>query len=176
MRLVVLLLTCLVLTAQAGPLTVHLDWEYHELPARMQVYDLAPTARLTLWQTGEVADISQLPLGSEWRNSETIMAKGATRRFVLVLRNDTAGTLHFFATPHHVDPAENALGFKFKCLCIDHAFSVPAGHVWYRVVELRTKPQMQGERLQLTHQLVGVDATRAKAFALPAAGGATAEP
>jgi hypothetical protein len=74
--------------------------------------------------------------------------------------------LYFFATPHHAEPAAASLGFKFKCLCIDHAFSVPPRETWSRVVELRSSRNMEGDRISLTHTLVGIDEARMKKFSM----------
>jgi hypothetical protein len=56
------------------------------------------------------------------------------------------------------------LGFKFKCLCVNHAFTVPKGEVWYRVVEIRLAPDFLGDSLSLTHNLIGITKDRVSEF------------
>ncbi|EMN38183.1 hypothetical protein LEP1GSC085_2337 [Leptospira interrogans str. L0996] len=54
----------------------------------------------------------------------------------LIVRNTTKEDFIFWA-PHSMLPAEGSLGFKFKCLCVNHAFYIPSNEIWYRVIELR---------------------------------------
>ena len=72
--------------------------------------------------------------------------------------------MYFFAAPHVVEPAEYSLGFKFKCLCINHAFSIGPKETWYRVVELRVSKDVVGDNLNITHTIVGIDKDKMKQF------------
>lgn len=152
--------------AHAEVLTAQLDWQYQNLPAAMRVYEIRQGDNPALWQMQTTKDPAKLPIGKEIANGELQFQKGAAKRFVLVYANPENRPLYFFATPHHAEPAEFSLGFKFKCLCIDHAYIVPPHETWYRVVELRTSRDMVGNRIKLTHTLVGIDEARMKKFSM----------
>lgn len=84
-------------------------------------------------------------------------------RFALVFRNPS-DSRYFFAAPHTVHPAEHSLGFKFKCLCINHAFKSEPKGLWYRVVEFRLSRDFAGTQLVLTHTIIGIDKGQAAPF------------
>ncbi len=65
-----------------------------------------------------------------------------------------------------VPSGEKGLGFKFKCLCINHAYEIGPGEVWYRVVLLKVSPNFEGDSLILTHHLVGLDPKRFSRFSI----------
>jgi hypothetical protein len=156
--------------ARAEAVIVKLDWQYQNLPAAMRVYEVKPGENPMLWLTKTTRDLSKAPVGKEITDGEIRLEKGATKRLVLVYPNPESRPLYFFATPHHAEPAEFSLGFKFKCLCIDHAYTIPPNESWYRVVELRTSRDMLGNRISLSHTLVGIDEARMKKFSMrPAA-------
>ena len=152
--------------AWAEPITAKIDWQYQNIAPGIHIYELKPGAKAALWQTASVKDAAQLPVGKEIADGQLRFEKGQSKRFVLVYQNPGDKPLYFFATPHHVEPAEYSLGFKFKCLCIDHAYSVGAHETWYRVVELRTSRDMSGDVISLTHTLVGIDQARMEKFSL----------
>jgi len=148
-------------TQASAPVRVNLKWEYKEFPARVQVFEASGKARL--WETKSVA-AEQVPIGKPLDDSSFGLTAGAAKRFVLVVRNDSDAKLYFFAAPHTVHPVEHSLGFKFKCLCINHAYSVGPHETWYRVVEFRLDPHFVGSELAVTHTIIGIDEKRAAAF------------
>jgi cytochrome c oxidase assembly protein Cox11 len=89
---------------------------------------------------------------------------GQDRRFVLVVQNTGDQPLYFFAAPHVVQPPDQALGFKFKCLCVNRAYIVGPHETWYRVVEFRLSPDFAGQQLTVMHTIIGIDKKRADAF------------
>jgi hypothetical protein len=156
---------CLAGPAHAGvDVDVALDWRVENLAGKMQVYTLAPEKKVPLWQTRVVGTLAETPAGALLPAGHKLLRKGQNHRFVLVYKNEAPTTEFFFAAPHAVDPAESSLGFKFKCLCVNRAYEVPAGKVWYRVVELRLAKNMVGDRLAVSHTLVGIDKSRAEEF------------
>lgn len=159
-------LAMLALEASAEPLTAKIDWQYQNIAPGMHIYELKSGTKAPLWQTATVKDGALLPVGKEIADGELHIEKGTPKRFVLVYQNTGDTPLYFFATPHRAEPAEYSLGFKFKCLCIDHAYSVGPHETWYRVVELRTSREMAGNTLALTHMLVGIDRARMEKFSL----------
>ncbi len=161
-----MILAALAFNAEAETLSAKIDWQYQNIAPGMHIYELKAGAKAPLWQTATVKDAAQLPVGKEIADGELQIEKGTPRRFVLVYQNTGDQPLYFFATPHHAEPAEYSLGFKFKCLCIDHAYSVGPHETWYRVVELRTSRDMAGKAISLTHMLVGIDKTRMEKFSL----------
>jgi hypothetical protein len=147
----------------AEPIKVRLLWRYQDLATGMEVRELAP-GQWPLWKTATVANREQAPIRDEIPDATLMMHAGQKKRFALVYTNHTDKPVYFFAAPHHADPPENALGFKFKCLCVNQAYEVPPGHTWYRVVEFRLAPSYVGDHLDITHSLIGLDAARAEEF------------
>lgn len=144
----------------ASKTAIQLAWDYKQVPPTMKIYELNPQKGAKLWDTENVSQLSQAPITTEIPNSVLNFTPGESKMFVLVFKNDSKQTLHFFAAPHSVNPPELSLGFKFKCLCIDHVYEVPAGQYWYRVVELKTAPNYVGDKVTITHSLIQVDASR----------------
>jgi len=151
--------------AAAEAVAVDIRWEYRNFAAAVELYEAEGRPRL--WETKSVKTLADAPVVGLIDDSSFALAPGRRKRFVLVVRNETAAPLHFFAAPHVVDPVEHSLGFKFKCLCINHAFTVGPGEVWYRVVELRLSRGHVGDALTVTHSIIGIDGERAAAFSKP---------
>lgn len=150
-----------------GQIRVSLAWQNHGLDAQMDSYLLPEGVRAKLWDMGTGEDVGQLPIGDAIEGGHLLVTPGSVTRFVLVMKNTTDAPLYFFAAPHHVNPVQLSLGFKFKCLCINHAFEIPAGHTWYRVVELRMDEGFVGDAITIEHALIGLDEARKKEFELP---------
>lgn len=147
--------------AAAEPVHVHIKWEYKDFPAKIEVYDVKGKRRL--WETKSVP-AAELPAEKLLQDASFVLPAGAVKRFVLVVRNESHKKLFFFAAPHTVHPVEHSLGFKFKCLCINHAYSVEPGQAWYRIVEFRLDPHFEGADFDVTHTIIGIDEVRARAF------------
>jgi hypothetical protein len=158
-----LLLLCAT-PAAAREVAIDLHWDYREIKGPMQVYAVANGAKTVLWQTGTVGALSELPLGEELSGHSVAVTPGHPRRLILVYANHGGAPAYFFAAPHHTEPEESALGFKFKCLCVNHAYQVEPGRFWYRVVELRVDPAFAGGALTVSHTLIGIDAARKDQF------------
>lgn len=162
---VVLIVACLALpfpAAAGSPVQVDIRWDYRGFGAAVEIYEAEGRPRL--WETKSVKTLKDAPVANRIGGSLFTLAPGRKKRFVLIVRNGTAAALHFFAAPHVVDPVEHALGFKFKCLCINHAFTAGPGEVWYRVVEFRLSSDFVGDAMTITHSIIGIDAKRAEAF------------
>jgi len=150
-----------------GKIRINLAWQHHGLDAQMKTHALPPGSRAKLWDMGTGASEGELPVGEEIVDGVLEVSPGSVTRFVLLMQNSTDAPLFFFAAPHHVNPVQLSLGFKFKCLCINHAFEIPAGHKWYRVVELRMDEGFVGNEITIEHALIGLDEARKKEFELP---------
>ena len=150
--------------AAKDPVVVRLAWQYHDFPARVRSFEPISPRKARLWKTGSVKKAADLPVGDEL--SELRLREGERKKFVLVIENGTKAPLYFFAAPHQATPPEFALGFKFKCLCINHSFQIPPGEIWYRVVELRMSRNFLGKELEIKHAIVGIDEERMKQFEL----------
>lgn len=151
------------LAAAGGePVTVKLFWSYDTLPKEMKVFELKKGEKKKLWDTDVVKEAKLLPVGSPILDDTLFIKTGQNKRFVLVFKNTTNQTLNFFAAPHKMMPEANALGYKFKCLCINRVYEVQPGAYWYRVVELRVSPQVSGNYLEITHSLLGVTVEKTK--------------
>jgi hypothetical protein len=157
----------LALTAQAAePINVSIGWQYKDIAAHIELYEAKGYPRL--WETRSVKSVSDLPIAGKIDSAAFKLRPGEKKRFVLVMRNDTDKPLYFFAAPHQVSPVEHSLGFKFKCLCVNHAFIVGPKETWYRVVELHMSQGFVGDALAITHTIIGIDEKRAKEFSQPA--------
>ena len=150
-----------------GSVEVLISWENAALPGTMEIYRIKPGKRPKLWETAAVKKLAAAPVGAKYEGSTLMSAAGRVERFVLVMENTTEETLYFFAAPHQVTPAQHSLGFKFKCLCINHAFKIPPGEIWYRVVELRMDANINAPSVDIKHMLIGLDEVRYKDFELP---------
>lgn len=146
------------LSTQGESVTVKLFFKYFGLPNEMKVFQLKPEDKKKLWDTEVVKTEGELPVGSEIKGDTLVLKTGQNKKFVLVFKNTTDKTLAFFAAPHEMKPESNALGYKFKCLCINRTYEVEPGSYWYRVVELRISPQVSGDYLEITHSLFRVTA------------------
>ena len=167
-KVICLLVGTLAGIAYAGGLSetvnVKLAWTYKEIPPAMRIYEISNRQTLPLWTTETVTNKNQAPITTEIPDSTLILKKGEKKRFALVYTNTSSNPVYFFAAPHSVEPAENALGFKFKCLCINHAYKISPGETWYRIVEFRIAKEFLGDHITLTHALIGMDASRAERF------------
>jgi len=152
--------------AGSDTLTVNVNWLYENFPKKVELYEVDPENRLPLWRTESVAAGKALPVGERIEGGKLVIKKGSRKWFVLAVKNDTEKPLYFFAAPHVVEPPAYSLGFKFKCLCINHAYSVGAGETWYRVVQLIINDNVVGDTLDVTHSIIGIDKKRMENFKL----------
>lgn len=130
----------------------------------MELYEGASQRPVDLWATGSVKSLAEAPVSSRIVGNDLYLKPGSKKKFVLVVKNTTDQDFYFFAAPHSMEPAEGSLGFKFKCLCINHAFYIPPGEIWYRVVELRTGAEAMVKELKIAHTLVGMDEERIQIY------------
>lgn len=147
---------------------VTLAWDEEEFPATMQVYEPKAGEPPALWTTASVKTRKELPVGEELEDGTFELLPGGVKRLVLVVENKTKADLFFFAAPHGVEPAKLSLGFDFRCLCMNHAYHVPAGAIWYRVVELRLDPGFPAKAVEVKHALATVSKARAAEIQNPA--------
>ncbi|PJZ58319.1 LIC11469 family lipoprotein adhesin Lsa20 [Leptospira barantonii] len=139
-------------------------WEKKSFPLDIELYEGASQRPVDLWATGSVKDLSEAPVSVPIEGNDLYLKPGSKKKFVLVVKNTTDRDFYFFASPHSMLPAEGSLGFKFKCLCINHAFFIPPKETWYRVVELRTGGEALAKELRITHTLVGMDEERIRLY------------
>lgn len=151
----------------AAKVAVKFSWEARNFPAKMQVFEPSSSGkRLPLWETKSIADPRKLPIANEVEGGKAEIARGSSRRFVLIAKNEGKEPIYFFATPHSAHPPESALGFKFHCLCINHAFKVMPGETWYRVVDFKMDTDFIGSELEIMHNLIGITAEQHSKFEL----------
>jgi hypothetical protein len=143
---------------------VNITWDNKGLSPTMKLYEPPAQRPFELWQTGNAKTLSEMPISTEIEGAVLYLKPNSKKLFVLVMRNDSAEPVYFFAAPHQVSPAEYSLGFKFKCLCINHAFQIPPGEYWYRVVELRMGENFVGDSIDIKHALVGITKDRMTEF------------
>lgn len=137
--------------------TIDIKWTYEDLALQMHTYEVKEDPAIQLWQMGTAYTLAELPVAIQNSSSRFKVYSSGTKRFVLVMKNDTDETIHFFAAPHNVNPAALSLGFTFKCLCVNHVYEIPPHAYWYRVVELSLGPDVAiGKDMTVTHTLVRV--------------------
>ncbi|MDF3818354.1 hypothetical protein P3G55_00495 [Leptospira sp. 96542] len=141
-----------------------IQWEYTNFPLEMKIYELSGSVPMTVWTTATIPQDQKSPIGKEIEDGEFLMKPGTKKQFLLVAKNDLDKEIYFFAAPHSALPVEHSFGFKFKCLCVNHAFFIPPKHFWYRVVEIRTSPDFLGDHLTLRHNLIGISKARMNEF------------
>ncbi|PJZ45173.1 hypothetical protein EHQ30_01315 [Leptospira brenneri] len=149
---------------KANKVSLFIKWETTGLPLEMEIREPSGAQALTLWTTGSVKEGKKTPFGDLIPESKLVLKPGSKKQFLLVMKNPTDSPVYFFAAPHSAIPVEHSFGFKFKCLCVNHAFTVPAGETWFRVVEIRLAPDFLGDHLTLTHNLIGVSRERMLQF------------
>ncbi|TGL87134.1 hypothetical protein EHQ68_11275 [Leptospira congkakensis] len=149
---------------KASKVSIFIKWETTKLPLQMEIREPSGEQNLVLWTTGSVKEGKRAPFGDLIPESLLILKPGSKKQFLLVMKNPTDRAVYFFAAPHSAMPAEHSFGFKFKCLCVNHAFTVPPKETWYRVVEIRLAPDFLGDQLTLTHNLIGISRERMLQF------------
>lgn len=155
------LLTAFISLSSAADLKV--GWDYGGVPPGMTLYEVKPGA-FEVGLTSAAASIAAAPVTTEIPDATVRLEPGQSRKIALVYRNATKEPVRFFAAPHSVTPARAALGFKFRCLCVNRVYTVMPGGVWYRVVELRLGKDFSGKRLEVVHQLLTADEKSAEDF------------
>ncbi len=149
---------------KAEKVTIKINWEYSNLPLKMEIREPSGSQVLQLWTTGSIPEGKNKPFGKEIFESTIVLRPGQKKQFLLMMKNDSDLPVYFFAAPHQAMPVEHSFGFKFKCLCVNHAFSVPGKESWYRVVEIRLAPDFLGDTLNITHNLIGITKERMAEF------------
>jgi hypothetical protein len=155
MRLKVFLF--MLLCANASATEVHLNWRYKGVPAELQVFQQKAGSKALLWDMGEADKLELAPVGALLNEGRFDAAPGSRKRLVLIYHNTTKSELQFFAAPHQMLPAESSLGFKFKCLCVNHVYKVAPGKWWWRVVELRVDESADAKTLEIVHDVIKVE-------------------
>lgn len=149
---------------KASKVSIHIQWETTTLPLQMEIREPSGAQTLALWTTGSVKEGKQPPFGDLIPESKLVLKPGSKKQFLLVMKNPTDTPVYFFAAPHSALPAEHSFGFKFKCLCVNHAFTVLPKETWFRVVEIRLAPDFLGDQLTLKHNLIGISRERMLQF------------
>jgi hypothetical protein len=143
---------------------IQIKWDYTQIPLKMQIREPSGSQVLALWTTGSIKKGKPAPYGNEISDGKLFLKPGSKKQFLLVMENETVEPVYFFAAPHQALPVEHSFGFKFKCLCVNHAFTVPSKETWYRVVEIRLAPDFLGDQLTLTHNIIGMTKERMSEF------------
>lgn len=148
--------------ADAPAVKVNIQWEYKKFSDTVAIYEVKGAPRL--WETRSVPSLKAAPVGELIEGSVFSIQPGQKKRFALVVKNTSDKPIYFFAAPHVVHPVEHSLGFKFKCLCINHAYTINPKETWYRIVEFRLANEFEGDALSVLHSIIGIDQKRADSF------------
>ncbi len=141
---------------------IKINWNYKNASFEMKSYTV--NEKSVVWATNNVSKLEGTPVLSVIPDSKLLLSPNRRKKFALVAYNPTAKPIYFFAAPHTASPSEHSLGFKFKCLCMNHAFKIEPKSYWYRVVELRLSPSYSGAGMTVTHDIIGIDAETAGKF------------
>ncbi|MCB1142032.1 MAG: hypothetical protein H7A24_09520 [Leptospiraceae bacterium] len=155
-----LVLHCTQANVPSHQVRVGLKWKSKNFPLKMQVYLPDPKKEIVLWETGTVKSKNDLRIIKDSELTDFLISPEEKKDLVLVSENKTDLEVIFFAAPHHVSPEENALGFTFKCLCVNHYFRVLPGEIWYRNIQLKLDKNFIGDKIQFEHSLIGIDPER----------------
>lgn len=150
------------LTLAAPAVKVNIEWNYKDFTDPVIIHEVK--GQPPLWHTDSVTNLATAPISEPIAGSSFLLEPGQKKRFALVVKNTTDKPLYFFAAPHMAHPEEASLGFKFKCLCINHAYTIGPKETWYRIVEFRMSPNFVGDELTITHTVIGIDKKRAASF------------
>lgn len=145
---------------KADSVAVTIDWNYKSLPTKMEIREPSALRSIDLWTTDSIRDIQNAPFSNIIEENTFYLSPGGKKSFILTMTNTTRDDLYFFAAPHLASPVEHSLGFKFKCLCVNHVFHIPPGNTWYRAVEFRLSEHFLGAKLTVTHTLLGTTKDR----------------
>lgn len=143
---------------------VNIEWGYFDLNLQMKAYEIKSQIPYEVWDTQSVDSIKSSPASIEIPDSSFIVQSGRYKEFLIGMENTLATPIYFFAAPHVVQPPQYSLGFKFKCLCINHAFTIPPGKFWYRIVRLNIDKDFRGDEFVLKHDLIGISEERMRDF------------
>lgn len=160
---VVLLVSPFAGSAESGDsskVRVKILWDYKDIPEGMKIYEVK--GKTQLWKTEAVSDEKILPFEKQIEDSTLSLRPGQAKKFALGYKNTTDKPIYFFAAPHSAEPPENSLGFKFKCLCVNHAYHLKPGETWYRIVEFRLSKVFSDKQLAVKHVLIGISQEKAE--------------
>jgi len=143
---------------------IKIGWTYEKSPGKMEIYEYNPASNLQLWETGEKKNLRDLPVKKKITDSQFDSAPGDNKKFVLVMKNESSEKKYFFAAPHIVEPGDHALGYKFKCLCVNIVFHVSPEMYWYRIVEIRISPRVKQGTVEFIHQIIGLNEKEANEY------------
>ena len=149
-------------TRDSSVASVKILWDYKDFPPEMKIYEVK--GKQQLWKTEAVKDDKLLPFEKEIEGGTFSLKPGQVKRFALGYKNTTDKTIYFFAAPHVAEPPENSLGFKFKCLCVNHAYQLKPGETWYRIVEFRLSKVFSEKQLAVRHTLIGINQEKAESI------------
>jgi hypothetical protein len=74
----------------------------------------------------------------------------------LVIENPTDSPWYFYANFHNYIPVDNAVGLSLQCVCNNTIFEVPPQSRWSRLVNTKSKRLLQGDRLNIEHEIIGL--------------------
>lgn len=143
-------------------LTFNLKFTYNNFPFKIRIFDALDPRKLVSGKFHNVKDLAGAPIGNEYKNGEIQVARGDSRKFVLVIENTEDKPLHFYVAPHSTDPMQSALNHKFFCLCTGQIYFVKPKSVWYKVVTMNVEDTADIETITQVHKVIGVDPLRMK--------------
>lgn len=162
--LVSFLVLFLSFSAMAIEPQIDFKFKYVEMKPGMEIYELKEGSKFGAGKMGYSKKKESLPLGALLEQSSFKLNLNFKKKIVMVYHNSSDQEIYFFSAPPSFDPVENSIGFRLVGPSNNKIFKVPPGSNWYRVVEFRLGPNFWGENLTITHTLIQVEATKAKAF------------
>lgn len=138
------------------PAFFELDWQYKNFPLKVRVFEVGGDES-QLYKMGNISSLKELDFKQEVTGKPIRVGGENVKMLALVVENQTKSEIRFAASPHTVNPVSDSFGFKFKCLCFGHTYSVKPGSVWYRIVKLEANATQAGRKVKVSHSVFSVD-------------------
>ncbi len=144
-------------------MSIENKFEYTNFPLRIKLYEASKPDRVNVGKSDAVKKFSKAPLANEIKDGVIRVASGEFKKFYMVVENTSNEDQYFFVSPHEATPVELTLGFKYLCLCYNHAFRVPAKETWFRGVSISLKDFAWGDRIHVAHKVIGINKSKYEA-------------
>lgn len=129
----------------------NLEWDTSGLPIKVHLYMLKKNHGLADSQTGIVNDKIKSLMTLEIDSSTVPLWTSQEQPLLIVIENTSDKPIDFSVAPHHTMPSEEAMNFKFFCLCNGHVYHIPARGSWYRQMKLKADSSLSAKEIHLRH-------------------------
>lgn len=136
----------------AGSRTMfNVEWVTSGLPIKVHLYMLKNNHGLRDSQTGIVDEQIKSLMTLEIDSSKVPLWTSQEQPLLIVIENTSNKPVDFSVAPHHTVPMEEAMNFKFFCLCNGHVYNIPSKGMWYRHMKLKADATLSAKDIHLKH-------------------------